>query len=117
VAFTYSIATDRGKVRLNLTDTVPTGYVFEDDEIDYFLSSGGSVEAATAMGLRVLLADRARRARKFTLPGVTYDDTYAISELRELLKMYGADLPTVKVRMGATLDMDRGFTDPTPTVY
>lgn len=113
MAFTYDISTDRGKVRLQLGDTTDGSHVFEDDEIDYFLTVGGDVNGATAKGLRVLLTDRARRAKSFSMQGLTLDDSKGLQHLRELLSMYGGDLPTVQVRMGANIPQDRGFTEPT----
>ncbi len=42
MAFTYDITTDRGRVRLLISDTDGTDYQFEDDEIDFFLTLGSS---------------------------------------------------------------------------
>ena len=42
MAFTYDIDTNRGKVRLLLSDTNASDYQFEDDEIDAFLSMASS---------------------------------------------------------------------------
>lgn len=64
MSFTYSLATDRGKIRLNLGDTVqnkgprPDKRNFSDDEIDYFVSSeSDNVEAATARGFETLASE------------------------------------------------------------
>lgn len=113
MAFTYDLSTDRGKVRLQLGDTSASAYVFEDDEIDYFLTTGGDVDAATARALRVLLTDRAKRAKSFSMQGLSVDDSKGLQHLRDTLSMYGGDLPTVRVRMGANIPQDRGFTEPT----
>ena len=43
MAFTYDIATDRGKVRLLIPDRLATQYMFEDDEIDWFLTAESTV--------------------------------------------------------------------------
>jgi hypothetical protein len=47
---------------------------------------------------------------------LSYDDTAQIEALKATLAIYGGTLPIVSVRMPAAIDMDRGFTDPTPTV-
>jgi hypothetical protein len=114
VAFTYAISTDRGKVRLLLSDTDADTYVFEDDEIDYFLDrASGDVDAAAVVGLKVLLADRARRAKRFSLQGLSLDDTGQIAALTEAIRLLGGDQPTFSVVMPAPLEMDAGFTEPT----
>lgn len=112
MAFTYDISTDRGKVRLQLGDTTASAYVFEDDEIDYFLTTGGDVDAATARGLRVLLTDRAKRAKSFSMQGLSVDDSKGLAQLQAMLSNYGGDLPTVAIRMGANIPQDIGFTEP-----
>ena len=114
MAFTYAIATDRGKTRLKLADTDSTRYAFEDDEIDLFLSEGGSVTEAVILGLRCLLVDAARRHRAFSLPGVTYDDKGRVAALKEALAIYGADMPTAVVFTPASQPFDRPYTDLTP---
>ena len=42
MAFTYDITTDRGKVRLLISDTNAADYQFEDTEIDAFLTMASS---------------------------------------------------------------------------
>jgi hypothetical protein len=42
MSFTYDVTTSRGKVRLLITDTDSSDYVFEDAEIDAFLSMKSS---------------------------------------------------------------------------
>ena len=42
MAFTYDIDTNRGKVRLLISDTNASDYQFEDDEVDAFLSMASS---------------------------------------------------------------------------
>jgi len=43
MAFTYDVTTNRGRVRLLIADTDATSYIFEDAEIDAFLTMQGSV--------------------------------------------------------------------------
>ncbi len=61
MAFTYDLTTNRGKVRLNIGDTVansgprPDKRNYSDDEIDHFISTetAGNT-AATAFGFEIL---------------------------------------------------------------
>ena len=68
MAFTYAIATDRGKVRLLIPDRTAAQYLFEDDEIDYFLTAEGNViKKAAALGLETMAADEAYVQKVITL--------------------------------------------------
>ena len=118
MAYTYDIGTDRGKVRLRLGDAYgepddPSTYTFEDDEIDALLTAGGTVDGATAEGLKVLLVDKARRAKAFNLKGLSVNDSAGLATLRELLAVYGG-LPTVGVVLPALLPSDQGFNESDP---
>lgn len=60
MAFTYVVATDRGKVRLMIPDRNGADYLFEDDEIDAFLTiEGGGIKRAAALGLETIASDTA----------------------------------------------------------
>ena len=111
MSFTYDISTDRGRVRLNLADTDPTAYVFEDDEVDTLLTAEGSVADATLALLKVLLADRARRAKRFSMQGLSLDDTAQIAAIRDLISLYGGDTATVQAVMPSLLPSDEGWTE------
>jgi hypothetical protein len=111
VAFTYDITTDRGRVRLNLADTDPSAYTFEDAEVDALLSSEGTVSGATLALLRVLLADRARRVKRFSMQGLSLDDTAQIAAIRALISQYGGDTATVQAVMPSLLPSDEGWTE------
>lgn len=115
MAFTYTLSTDVGKVRLKLADTNSSAYAFEDAEISEFLDEGGSVNKAVALGIRSLLASKALRVKRASLPGISYDDTAQVAALKDLLALYGGELPTVDVVSPDTVDYDSGFDDPTPT--
>ena len=57
MAFTYNLATDRGKVRLLISDTNAadtTLQVFQDDEVDVFLAMNVGVKRAAAAALLVM---------------------------------------------------------------
>ena len=59
MTFTYTLTTDRGKVRLLIPDTSATLYVFEDDEIDAFLSLDTDVRRAAALALETIASNQA----------------------------------------------------------
>lgn len=108
MAFTYDLTTDAGQVRFLLSDHREEGAAFSDAEVTDALTRAGSIEAACARLIRVLLADRSRRARVYAgsvTDGATYDDTAQVAALRDMLDVYGGGsirLPTVTIgTMGA----------------
>lgn len=110
MAFTYDLTTDAGKVRLLLSDTDSAAYAFEDAEIDYFLTLGTTVKGAVVEGARTLLADKARRVKRFTLHGMTYDDTAAIAALKAIIDEHGGTMATASTSL--TLHpFDEGYDD------
>lgn len=109
MAFTYDISTDRGRVRLYLSDTDSAAYVFEDDEIDYFLTRGGSVDGAVVEGARSLLASAARRTKYFQVQGVSLDDRHQVSALNDLIGQFGGNVATVTVSGPTTHPFDEAF--------
>lgn len=102
MAFTYDTATDRGAVRLGLADTSAAHPIFTDAEIDFFLSSGGSVAEAINMGLRTMKTAAALRG-----------DVARVAAIDEVLASRTA-LPTLTVSMPALLPMDGGWTQDDP---
>ena len=59
MVFTYALATTRGKVRLLIPDNQATSYVFEDDEIDAFLTLETDVRRSTALALETIASSQA----------------------------------------------------------
>ena len=51
VSFTYDLTTDRGKVRLMISDITAADYQFEDDEIDAFIAMGVSLLLSASYAL------------------------------------------------------------------
>lgn len=51
MTFTYDVTTDIGKVRLYINDNVEATAHFSDEEIQVFLTAGGSVNMASALAL------------------------------------------------------------------
>ena len=117
MAFTYDITTDAGALRFRLGDTDSTAYAFEDTEITYLLTSGGTVKGAAVVGLRVLLSERARRVKRFALNGTSYDDTATIAALQSALKAAeveagSAALPVMTPVMLGLLPSNEGWESP-----
>lgn len=67
MAFTYDLDTDRGKVRLKIRDTDlsdPDRQLFEDNEIDFFLTEAGfDLNLAAAGALDSIAANAALLAK------------------------------------------------------
>ncbi len=124
MSFTYVLSTSIGKARLKLADTggvapggtATSGFAFEDEEWQAFLDEGGTVDKSVGLAARVLLADAARRERAYKLPDFEYDDKGRVAALKELIQLYGAEMPTVSVTC-PQIDSDTGFIDPIPTVF
>ena len=114
MSFSYStsLGSDLDRVRLNLSDVDSGAYTFENEEITALLASEGSVTACTAALLRVLLADKARRARSFSIQGLSLNDTAQIQAIKDLLTLYGGDSSNISICYPDQLPMDAGFTEP-----
>lgn len=113
MAFTYDITTDRGRVRFNLADTDSSAYTFEDAEIDQLLSTEGDVDGATAACLRALLTDAGRRAKHFSMQGLTLDTKAQVQSLQAALAAYEVNAgPTVAIVMGGTIPQDDAWVEP-----
>lgn len=108
MAFTYDISTPRGQVRLQLSDTTSTSAVFDDAEIDYLLTKGGSVDGATVAGARVLLGNRALRVKRVSDKDKSYDDTKQLEGLKALIKTYGG-MPLAIVSGPSCLPSDADY--------
>jgi len=59
VGFTYDLTTSAGKVRLLIPDTSATSYVFDDDEIDAFVSLETDVRRSAALALETIASSEA----------------------------------------------------------
>lgn len=87
MAFTFDVATDRGKVRLLITDTDENNYIFEDDEIDAFLSMtavGGEnvVPYAAALALETIAKSQVLVLKVIRLQDLQTDGASVARELR-----------------------------------
>ncbi len=74
MTFTFSLATDIGKIRLLIPDRDSTDYIFEDDEITALLVMEGSVvKRATALALETIASDQALTLKVIKLLDLTTD--------------------------------------------
>lgn len=116
MAFTYTPGTDRGRVRLTLSDTVAESAQFDDDEIDDALSLYTSVAAASAYLARVLYMRLARRARDYTNEQGSVNETGALAYLQDLAEKLEADAatvtPTSTLPLALVGDLGRAPNDP-----
>jgi hypothetical protein len=72
--------------------TVYVHSTFSDDEIDHFISAGGSINGAAMEAVHALMFDATKRARWAAPDGTTYDDTMAMNALRDLYKVLESEL-------------------------
>lgn len=90
MAFTYDLDTDAGKVRLLISDIGGTGgsgaeFIFDDDEIDTFLSmESGIVYRASAVALRTIAANEAFVSKRIQFLELKTDGPAVAKALREL---------------------------------
>ena len=87
--FTYNVGTDRGKVRLLCTDTDGVNPLFQDDEIDTFLSlMGSNVLRAAAVALFTIAAQEVLLMKRIKLLELTTDGPAEADALRRLALEY-----------------------------
>lgn len=89
MAFTYNVATPRGQVRLLCTDTDDAYPLFEDDEIDYFLTlMAGNTLRAAAVALLTLGAQENMLMKRIRLLDLQTDGPAQAAEFRALALAY-----------------------------
>lgn len=84
--FTYDLdaASAISQVRLLIGDTVDDGHLFEDAEIEAFLSLGGdSTRLAAATALEVMAANQVMVLKVMTLYGFSTNGAAVAAELRQ----------------------------------
>ena len=87
--FTYDVTTDRGKVRLLITDRDAAHEIFNDDEIDAFLSMmSNNVLRAAAVALFQIAANEVLLLKVIKLLELSTDGASAANALRQLAKEY-----------------------------
>lgn len=90
MAFTYDVSTDRGKVRLLCTDTLESNAIFQDAEIDAFLTMNTSVRLAAAAALEVIASNEVLVLKKIINLDLETDGPAVARELREQAKQLRA---------------------------
>lgn len=95
MAFTYDTTTDRGRVRLLVGDTdtaVAANQIFDDDEIDAFLSiASNEVFSAAAQACRSIAANAGRSAIAWKANGASVDKKAIPTFFIELANRYEAE--------------------------
>lgn len=84
MAFSYDPATDAGKVRLLIPDRVDSGHLFEDGEIDTFLTlESSSIKRAAALALETAASDNALVLKVIKLLDLSTDGARTSAALLE----------------------------------
>lgn len=88
MAFTYDLTSERGQVRLLITDTDHDNPIFQDNEIDFFLSNtavdgSNDVNLAGAKALETIAASEVLVQKKIKLLDLTTDGPAVAKSLRE----------------------------------
>jgi len=84
MAFTYDVATDRGRVRLLITDTDTSHAIFTDAEVDAFLGlESSSVKRAAASALDQIASNEALVQKRIRLLDLSTDGPSVAKALRE----------------------------------
>ena len=99
MAFSYDLATDRGKVRLLIQDTDETYEFYTDAEIDAFLTIAGDLEGddvfnASAVALESWASNQVMIIKVVTLLDVETDGASVSREMRQRAQMLRADAIT-----------------------
>lgn len=92
MAFIYDLNTDVGKVRLLITDTDEDNPIFQDYEIDVFLSmtatsDGNDLRLASALALETIARSEVLVQKRITLLDLQTDGPSVAKELRESAKL------------------------------
>lgn len=107
MAFTYDLTNDIGKVRLMISDTVSTDYIFTDEEIQAFLSmQENNLYLTAAQAYGTIIRSRALLSRAVSREGYSSQE-HALSELRQLVK----DLEQQAITAGGIQTADFKITD------
>ena len=92
MAFTYDLTTDGGQVRLLITDTDHDNPIFQDNEIDFFLSNTAidgtnDINLASAQALETIASSEALVQKKIKLLDLTTDGPAVAEALRTSAKL------------------------------
>lgn len=83
MAFTYSLATDTGKLRLLIMDNQAASYLLEDDELDAFLSlESSNLKRGAALALETIARNEVYVLKVIELLELKTDGAAVARELR-----------------------------------
>ena len=93
---TYDPTTNRGKVRLLISDIDTSNAIFQDADIDAFLAmaSGSNVKRAAATALLSIAANEVLVQKRIQLLDLSTDGPAEAVQLRELAKQYRSEAET-----------------------
>lgn len=84
MAFTLDYATDRGKVRLLITDVDSTQPLFDDDQVDAFLGlEGDNVPRAAALALDTIASNESLVQKMTRLQDIQTNGPTVAADLRK----------------------------------
>jgi hypothetical protein len=83
---------------------VYTYSIFSDDEIDHWLTVGGSVPGAAREAARTLMFDSMKRARWVASDGSEYDDSKGMALIRELLDKLDEEIASSSIVDGGIIE-------------
>lgn len=105
MAFTFDVTTSRGQMRLLVPDSNPTTYVFEDAEIDAFLTlESGSVRRAAAMALETLASNEALVLKVIRILELSTDGAKTADALLKRAALLRSQADEVDAAEGALFD-------------
>lgn len=76
---------------------------FSDDEVDEFIARGGTIAGAAQEAVRTLMFDGLKRASWSAPDGSSYDDTAAMSLLRDMDKALSDELQAESIAGGSVI--------------
>lgn len=83
MAFSYSLSTDVGKLRLLIMDTQASAYIFEDEEVSTFLAlESASIRRGAALALETMASNDAYVLKRIELLDLKTDGPAVSKELR-----------------------------------
>lgn len=108
MAFTYDLATDRGKVRLLIQDTdtvTEANQFYDDDEIDCFLTLAGDLDGevvrnASAIALESWASNQVLILKVVTLLDIEVDGAVVSKEMRARAQILRAEAITTSSDAG-----------------
>ena len=111
--FTYDLTTSIGQVRLLATDSDAENILFQDAEIDVFLSlEGGNIRKAAALALETTARQEALLLKKIESLDLKTDGPTLAKELREQAKVLRAQADEVDAGGDGLFDWAEMVVDP-----